>query len=218
MVDTAAQPRKRMRVLIADDEDFVRMTIAEVLRSAEMDVATAATVTEALDRFGEIDPHVVISDLDFGPGPSGADLLLRIHDQSPWVGLVALTSHVSPALAIPDSVSLPPTCLYLVKSQLHSMNEVVAAVEAAIERSDGSASVRPHTPMPRITKAQAEILHLMAEGLSNAGIAERRETSVRAVEALVQRTIQALGIEPNPDYSTRVLAVLMWQRGEVDVE
>jgi DNA-binding NarL/FixJ family response regulator len=208
-------PAGGVRVLVADDEDFVRMTIAEVLRSAGVVVATASSVADALEQLPKADPHVVVSDLDFGPGPTGADLLAHVHVQSPWIGLVALTSHASPALALRPGESLPPNCLYLVKSQLHSLDDVVTAVHDAIRRTQ--VSPRKREMVAKVTPVQAEVLQLMAEGLTNKGVAERRGTSLRAAEALVHRTIQALGIEPSTDFDSRLVAILMWQRGEVDV-
>jgi DNA-binding NarL/FixJ family response regulator len=207
-----------MRVLVADDEEFVRLTVADVLTDAGMSVVTVATIAEAFEQLPTADPHVIVSDLDFGPGPTGADLLLRVHEESPWVGLVALTSHASPALALRPGMSLPPTCLYLVKSRLHSLDDVVTAVHDAIRRTQEVSPPPTRFMEPKVTTTQAEVLQLMAEGLTNEGIAERRGTSVRAAEALVHRTIQALGIESNPDFNSRLLAILMWQRGEIDVE
>lgn len=72
-------------------------------------------------------------------------------------------------------------------------------------------------PLIELSQAQAEILHLMAEGYSNAGIAERRGTSMRAAESLVQRTMQAMGIEADSQLNSRVRAVRMWQQGRIVV-
>ena len=54
--------------------------------------------------------------------------------------------------------------------------------------------------------------------LSNAAIARKRETSLRATETLVQRTFASLGIKSDEDFNPRVLAVRMWQQGKVVVK
>ena len=106
----------------------------------------------------------------------------------------------------------------LVKSQLTSM----ADIEQAIDLSISQVGQLPLAEVvdevyPVLSSVQADTLRLMAQGLSNAGIAERRGTTLRAAEASVQRTLHALGIESRPDMNSRVLAVRMWQAGEVSV-
>jgi DNA-binding NarL/FixJ family response regulator len=66
-----------------------------------------------------------------------------------------------------------------------------------------------------ISETQAEILRLLAEGYTNAAIAVRRGTSLRATEALVQRTFSTLGLKNDEDFNPRVLAVRMWQEDKV---
>jgi DNA-binding NarL/FixJ family response regulator len=68
-----------------------------------------------------------------------------------------------------------------------------------------------------ISAAHGEVLRLVAQGLSNAGIAEVRGTSVNAAEAMVQRMFIALGIHSDRRHNTRVLAARMWQQGRVIV-
>jgi DNA-binding NarL/FixJ family response regulator len=165
------------------------------------------------------DPHVVITDLNFGVGPSGADLLQFVEKEHPWVGKVVLTSHASPALAIPNGVAIPAGVIYLVKSELGSITELVHAVEESISHS-ASAAVRPEMDNDRIviSATQGEILLLLAEGFTNAAIARKRGTSLRATETLVQRTFASLGIKSDEDFNPRVLAVRMWQQGKVVVK
>jgi DNA-binding NarL/FixJ family response regulator len=168
---------------------------------------------------GSFDPHVVITDLNFGVGPSGADLLQFVEKEHPWVGKVVLTSHASPALAIPNGVAIPSGVTYLVKSELGSITELVHAVEESISHST-SAAVRPEMENDRIviSATQGEILLLLAEGFTNAAIARKRGTSLRATETLVQRTFASLGIKSDEDFNPRVLAVRMWQQGKVVVK
>jgi DNA-binding NarL/FixJ family response regulator len=213
------QTQFRTRVLIVEDDAFTRALTGEALAAAGMVVKTAESFAIATEILNDFEPNVVVSDLDLGGGPTGVDLLNRVHEERPWVGLVALTSHAAPTLAMGTGSGLPEGVVYLVKARMSSITDVQTAIEAAISH----AQVRP--PMGRVedgslielSPAQAEILHLMAEGYSNAGIAEKRGTSMRAAESLVQRTMQALGIEADAALNSRVRAVRMWQQGRIVV-
>ena len=58
----------------------------------------------------------------------------------------------------------------------------------------------------------------MAAGFTNQAIATRRGTSLRATEALVQRTFSSLGLKPDDEFHPRILAVRMWQEGKVVIK
>ncbi len=210
----------KARVLIAEDEEFTLNLLCEVLEGANFQVEAVTSVAQAIELVKSFDPHVVITDLNFGiTGPSGADLLQYIEKEHPWVGKVVLTSHASPALAIPNGVAIPAGVTYLVKSELGSISELVTAVEESISHSS-SETVRPVMENDRIiiSATQGEILLLLAEGYTNAAIARKRGTSLRAAETLVQRTFSSLGIKNDEDFNPRVLAVRMWQQGKVVVK
>lgn len=80
----------------------------------------------------ESDHQAVVSDLDLGPGPTGANLLRRVADERPWVGLVALTAHRSIQLAVEGPARLPEGTIMIVKSRLDSMDDISDAVEDSL--------------------------------------------------------------------------------------
>ena len=210
----------RARVLVAEDEEFTLNLLREVLEGANFQVEVVKSVAEAIERVASFDPHAVVTDLNFGvAGPSGADLLQFIDKEHPWVGKVVLTSHASPALAIPNGVAIPEGVTYLVKSELGAISDLVGAVEDSISHS-ATHHARPEMENDRIviSSTQGEILLLLAEGYTNAAIARKRGTSLRATETLVQRTFASLGIKSDEDFNPRVLAVRMWQQGKVVVK
>lgn len=213
--DSANPPR---RVLLVEDEDFTRAAVSAFLESAGYSIHAVATAAEALEALHTHDPHALVTDLDLGLGPSGVDLARRISMERPWVGLVILTAHQSVHLAVGGPEALPAEAVMVVKSNLESMEGISDAIEQSISHLNTSPPTTPHEHGRAIvTTVQAEILRLMAEGLSNAGIAERRGTSLRAAEASVQRTLLALGIDADPNFNSRVRAVRMWQAGQVTV-
>jgi len=208
------------RVLVAEDEEFTLNLLQEVLVGANFQVESVNNVADAIAKIESFDPHVVITDLNFGvSAPNGADLLRFIEKNHPWMGKVVLTSHASPNLAVPSGVQIPDGVTYLVKSELGSISELIAAVESSISKSNIGVS-KPVLENNRIviSSTQSEILLLLAEGYTNSAIARKRGTSLRAAETLIQRTFASLGIKSDEDFNPRVLAVRMWQQGKVVVK
>ncbi|HQG70002.1 MAG TPA: response regulator [Rhodoglobus sp.] len=208
--------RSRLRVIVADDDAFTRSLVADGLRSLGFEVSTAGTVADAWSLVLEVDPHALISDLNFGPGDSGASLLARVHEEAPWVALVVLTSHQSPELAVPDAAAIPRDVVYLVKSQLREVGALGDAVHRAIG-GEPVAQLRDPANALSLTSAQAEVLRLLASGASTRAVAEHRGTSVRAAETMLARLYSALGIDDDADSNPRVAAVQLWQQGRITV-
>jgi DNA-binding NarL/FixJ family response regulator len=159
--------------------------------------------------------------LNFGTTETGAELLQTVADEFPWVGLVVLTSHRSPELAVSNPGKIPSTAIYLVKSQLARIEDLADAVHRSISGeardSDRFRSSRADDDVPTVTAAQAEVLRMLAEGASTRALAEARGTSVRAVETMLNRLFLALGLDTGENANPRVAAVTLWQRGGIRV-
>ena len=210
----------RTRVLVAEDEEFTLNLLREILTDANFEVVGVRSVSDAIKSIENFDPHAVVTDLNFGVNsPSGADLLIFLHEERPWIGKVILTSHASPNLALPRGTELPPNVIYLVKSELQSILALGNAIRDSIAKVEETA-VKPLLDNQRIviSETQGEILRLMAEGYTNQAIATRRGTSLRATEALVQRTFATLGIKSDDEFNPRILAVRMWQEDKVVIK
>jgi DNA-binding NarL/FixJ family response regulator len=210
--------RRNLRVVVADDDTFIVSLVADGLRAQGFDVTTASAIPEAWELVAGGDPHALVSDLNFGGGESGAQLLRRVHEEFPWVGLVVLTSHHSPELAVDDAGELPRGIVYLVKSRLRAVEDLAQAVNDAIaetdardDRTTGSA----HTLV--LTAAQADVLRMLASGASTRALAEARGTTIRAAETMLTRLYSALGLGPDDSVNPRVAAVHLWQQGRVSV-
>ena len=212
------QQQKTLRVLVVEDEDFTRTMVGEMLSASGLDVRTASSVSEAIRSMEEFDPHVVLTDLDLGHGPDGADLLTKVAQERPWTGMVVMTAHASPELAIKDASRIPEQAGYIVKSEIHSIQNLISVLEESIVMpgnfNDADSSVEQKIT---ITATQAEILRMIADGLSNSAIAEARGITLRAAEALIQRTFTALGVTGDSNINPRVVAVRKWQQGKVVV-
>lgn len=206
-------------MLLVEDEDFTRTMVGEMLASSGIKVHPVRSVTEAIHVIDDFDPHVVLTDLDLGNGPDGADLLTKVFKERPWTGMVIMTAHASPELAINDASRIPDPTVYIVKSQLQSIQNLISAIEESIsETGKFQNTIIASEEKISITAIQAEILRMIADGLSNASIAEARGITLRAAEALIQRTFAALGVNGDPSVNPRVVAVRMWHQGKVTVK
>jgi DNA-binding NarL/FixJ family response regulator len=108
---------------------------------------------------------------------------------------------------------------YLVKAQVSSVSELVSAVNESITGQTESKVPQINVAEQiRISRAQGEILSLIAEGYTNAAMARKRGATVRSTEALVQRTFTALGLGNDADFNPRTRAVRMWQQGKIVVK
>ena len=210
---------KVIRVMLVEDEEFTRNMVSEMLTTSGVTVASVDSVAKAISTIDSFDPHVVITDLDLGNGPDGADLLLKVFNERPWTGMVIMTAHASPELAINDASRIPHPTVYIVKSEIKSISNLLLAIEESIEKTGKfQQSSAPSGEKITITASQAEILHMLADGLSNASIAKERGITLRAAEALIQRTFIALGVNGDPNVNPRVVAVRLWQQGKVAVK
>jgi DNA-binding NarL/FixJ family response regulator len=211
--------QKSIRVLLVEDEDFTRTMVGEMLSASGINVHPVASVAEAIKSMEEFDPHVVLTDLDLGHGPDGADLLTKIAEERPWTGMVVMTAHASPELAINDASRIPEHAGYIVKSEIHSIQNLVSIIqESIIMPGNFNATDNSSENKIIITTSQAEILRMIADGLSNNAIAEARGITLRAAESLIQRTFTALGVSGDSTINPRVVAVRMWQQGKVVVK
>jgi DNA-binding NarL/FixJ family response regulator len=205
-----------MRVVVADDDPFTASLVKGGLEAQGFSVTTASTAAEAVAAIETVDPHALVSDLNFGAGGSGAALLHRIAGSYPWVGLVVLSSHRSPELAVPDSELIPTGVVYLVKSQLSSVADLADAVHRAIGGQFDAAADGDDDAVT-VTRPQADVLRMLAEGASTRALADHRGTTVRAAETMLTRLFSSLGLEQDERSNPRVEAVTMWQQGKIRV-
>lgn len=218
MSDQPAQPRA-IRVVVADDDPFTVSLVSGGLQAQGFSVITCDSIETALELVAGHDPHAIVTDLDFGAGGSGMQLVRAVHRDFPWVGLVILTAHRSPQLAVDDPDEIPAGTVYLVKSALRQVEELADAVHRAIagQVDPGEPLTDEESGLVVLTPAQAEVLRMLAGGASTKSVAAQRGTTVRAAETMLTRLYLALGLEVNEQSNPRVEAVRLWQQGRVTV-
>jgi DNA-binding NarL/FixJ family response regulator len=200
----------QIRVLVVEDDSFTRTTVCATLRyHGVLVVGEAANAREGLQLAATSEVDAVLLDLDLGGGPNGIDLASALRKAQPTLGIVILTTYEDPRLAGNSLATLPADVSYLVKRDLSDSMALPRAVRAAIKEAQSGA--RPARRAPRqsvatseLTDAQLEVMRLVAEGLSNVGIAEQRSVTEGAVEKLINRTARQLGIESTSTQNLRV--------------
>ena len=204
------------RVLIVEDDQYSRAMLASVVEANGFIVQAVATAQEFLRQLEEFEPHAVVVDLDLGAGPSGIELLALVHHRSPWVGRVVVTNYRSPQMVETEvDEDLFDEVAYIVKSDVEVGDQVIAGIEASLqgERFELNHSGAAY----RLSKKQAELLAMVAKGMTNDEIAQSRGVSRRAIEQLLRRTYVALGLSEEDGGELRVTAAAMFDSGDVTV-
>jgi DNA-binding NarL/FixJ family response regulator len=199
------------RVLLVEDEPLLRSLIASKLESDGFQVSAAATAAEARKVADDFDPDVALLDIDLGTGPTGMDLAAALQKSDPSLAIVFLTHLSEPRLSGYTTKDIPKGSAYLVKAGISDPDSLVDAINAAARKSAGKNFRDDKKAQHRfsdVSNSQLEVIRMLAQGLSNAEIAELRNTTVRAVENLVKRALTAAGIEETSNGSARVQAAL----------
>ncbi|GAA1738287.1 response regulator [Microcella frigidaquae] len=205
------------RILVVDDDALIAALVGDGLRLHGHDVVVSSSPDEARLVLGDVDPHLLICDLNFTDGQSGAAFISEVRGQRPWVACVVLSNHRSPELAVADGNLLPKDVVYLVKSMVRSVDQIVDAVHAAMTGSELEASEHDDEAVIIINAAQAQVLRMLAAGATTRALAEARGTSVRAAESLLVRLYAVLGLDTSRDSNPRVEAIRLWQSGRIRV-
>lgn len=197
------------KLLLVEDNLFMRTLIAEVLEAEGFEIAIAETASEAIKLAASFDPDAAILDVELGTGPNGFDVARILRETAPEMGIVFLTNIPEPKTIGVDNRSIPKDAAYLVKDSVANVDLLVKAIAASLRgriapelRQD-----RSQHNLSNLSRSQLDLLHMAALGLSNTEIAQRRGTTIRAVENLFKRAIEAAGIEVGPGEHGRVLAV-----------
>ena len=180
------------RALVVEDDGLTRASVAASLRLQGLDVVGEAdSASSALQLAREKNPDVAVLDLDLGSGPNGADIAIALRRLNPAIGIVVLTTYDSPRLLSTEAPELPLRTVFVRKRDVQSVDDLMQAVRMAMEPRNRAVV---HTPgaADEFTDSQLQIMRAVADGLTNAEIARRRQVSERAVEQMMRRIAQKL--------------------------
>jgi DNA-binding NarL/FixJ family response regulator len=223
--DGSPQP---VRVLVGEDQPFVREGIVRVLQEGGFEVvATAADAPELVQMAAAFRPDVIIADIQMPPGHAddGLRAALAIRAAQPGIGVLVLSQFLEDAYAFDLVADGAQGVGYLLKEKVGDLRMFTDAVRRV---ADGGSVLDPDvvarlvgrkrkaSPLDDLTPRERQVLGLIAEGRSNAGIAQELVVSVAAVERHVTGIFDKLGLHRAPDQHRRVLAVLKYlQAGTV---
>ena len=213
-----------MRVVIAEDSVLLREGVATLLQNEGFDVVgRAGNADELLLHVRSYEPDVAIVDVRMPPTHTdeGAQAAVTIRERHPDVGVLLLSQVVEANFALRLLRETPAGFGYLLKDRVLEVDEFVDAVRRVagggtavdpVVISELLGQSRPDDPVASLTQRERDVLELMAEGRSNAGIGRKLFLSPKTVEAHVHTIFQKLDLTPAPDDHRRVLAVLAFLR------
>jgi len=206
-----------VKVLVVEDNIFINTMLVEVLGAAEFQTSSAVDFLSAINALNANEPNVLLLDLDLGPGPSGIDLIYHVQRKLPWISIIILSTHRNPELAALGGLPLPKGISYVVKNDLANVSNLITIIRQSLTASHSPVQkIDPRYPV--LSTPQAEVLHLLARGLSNQAIAEQRGVSVRSAESMVAKLYEILGLSDVSTNNPRVLAAEIWKSGYVSVK
>jgi DNA-binding NarL/FixJ family response regulator len=220
-VDTSGQTR----VVVGEDQPIVREGIVHILQDGGFEVvATAGDAQELVRKVRTYRPDVVVTDIQMPPDHTddGVRAALEIRAEQPDVGVLILSQFLEDRYAFDLVADGAQGVGYLLKEKVGDLRMFTDAVRRVA--SGGSAldpdvvarlvgRPRRHSPLDQLTKREREVLSLIAEGRSNAGVAEELVITIAAVERHVTSIFDKLGLRQSPEQHRRVVAVLTYLRG-----
>ncbi|MGM7697957.1 response regulator [Microbacterium sp. A84] len=212
--------RTVIRIVLAEDSLLLREGLIRLFDEAGYETVGAYGDADALlAEVAELQPDLAVLDVRMPPTfrDEGVRAALELRQRHPKVGILLLSQYVEETYAV-ELLAAGDTGLgYLLKDRLASIEELKDAVARI---ADGGTVLDPQVvrqllgrrrdPLAALTPREREVIALMAEGRTNAGIAESLVIGVGAVEKHATSIFSKLGLDGSGSAHRRVLAVLAW--------
>lgn len=215
-----------MRVIVVDDMLLIREGLAAALGQRGVEVVGQAEHADGLLALVErLTPDVVVLDIRMPPtfSDEGLRAAAELRAVNPDVGILLLSQYLESSYAVRLLQEAPERVGYLLKDRITHIATIIDALRRIV---DGDTVIDPAIvsrvisrrrrggSLADLSAREAEVLGLVAEGLSNRAIAERLTINDRTVETHIAQIFLKLGIDPSPGAHRRVLAVLTLLRSE----
>jgi DNA-binding NarL/FixJ family response regulator len=216
-----------LRVVLADDNVLLREGVAGLLERAGFEIAGQAGDADGLIALVRMErPDLVVVDIRMPPGYSteGLGAALAIREEFPETGIVVLSAFVHTEHAV-ELLSSGQRIGYLLKDRVEDVAEFVQSLQRV---AGGGAVIDPalvqdlvrtwpgNDSLGRLSARERQVLALMAEGRSNAGIARQIWVAESTVEKHVHSILGKLDLPDSTDDHRRVLAVLAYLSSAAD--
>jgi DNA-binding NarL/FixJ family response regulator len=214
-----------VRVVIAEDLALLRDGLTRLLRDNGFDVVGAVRDGDALVHAVTLEqPDIAIVDIRLPPSfrDEGVRAALELREKSPETSILVVSQYVELTYATELLSDGRGGVGYLLKDRIMDIDDFVDAVRRVAE---GGTALDPEVVaqlfsrrgsgrLEQLTPREREVLELMAEGRSNAGIAKELVLTVGAVEKHVANILMKLRLPPSDTDHRRVLAVLAYLHEE----
>jgi DNA-binding NarL/FixJ family response regulator len=210
---------KSIRVALAEDDVLLREGLASLLeRSGFEVVGQAGDAAKLIALVREHRPDLVVVDIRMPPDHSteGLEAARVIREEFPETAVLVLSAHVEVEHAM-DLLASGQGSGYLLKSRVTDVTEFIDTLRRVVRGGSAVdpelvqqlvAARRTEDPLDALSPREREVLALMAEGLSNAGISRRLWVTEGTVEKHVRSILMKLRLPETDDAHRRVLAVL----------
>ncbi|MDX6466483.1 MAG: hypothetical protein QOI27_1523 [Gaiellaceae bacterium] len=211
----------RTRVALADDDVLLREGLASLLESAGLEVVgRCGDASELIALVREVRPELAIVDIRMPPTHTteGLEAARAIREEVPETAILVLSAHVDVEHAM-DLLGSGDRIGYLLKSRVTDVDEFVETLERLVKGAsvvdpalvqELVAARRVDDPLEDLSPREIEVLALMAEGRSNAGIARQLWVTEGTVEKHVHSILLKLRLPETGDDHRRVLAVVTY--------
>ena len=214
-----------IKVVLAEDSYLVREGVRRLLEhEPDIDlVAVCEDYDSLLEAIAGTEPDVLLTDIRMPPtgtdeGVRAAERLRRLR---PDAGVVLLSQFADPAYALAFLEGGTEGRAYLLKERVADLDQLLAAIREVarggsvidpkvVETLVAARSRSAQSPLARLTPREREVLALLAEGRSNAAVADGLVLSERAVEKHINSIFAKLGLPEARDAHRRVKAVLLF--------
>ncbi len=212
-----------MRIIIAEDSALFREGLARLLADAGHEiVAKVGDATTLIDEVGRHQPDLAIVDIRMPPHNTddGARAARTVRERWPHIAILLLSQQIETRHSV--ELVTQGRFGYLLKDRVFDVDDFLDALRRLV--CGGSAldpevvarllsAPRQEDPLHILTSRERQVLTLMAEGLTNVGIARRLWLTDRTVETHVGSILNKLGLSAGEDdHHRRVLAVLAYLR------
>jgi DNA-binding NarL/FixJ family response regulator len=214
-----------IRLVVADDHYLVREGVRRLLElHPDLEVmAVCGDLDSLLAAVDAEQPDVVVTDIRMPPGGAdeGIQAAVRLRETSPEVGVVVLSQYENPSYALALLEGGSARRAYLLKERVEDLEQLVAAIRAVAE---GGSVIDPkvvealvanntrgeESPLAQLTSRERDVLREMAEGKTNAAIAEALFLTERSIEKVIHSIFLKLGLTWETAVHKRVKAVIFY--------
>jgi DNA-binding NarL/FixJ family response regulator len=216
----------RVRVVVGDDSFLIRDAISTSIsmsRGLEL-VSLCADGDEVRDAVERLRPDVVVADMRMPPSGNAEGMRISelLRAEHPSIGVVILAHDDDAKYGQALVTHGAEGRAYLLKDRIHSRRQLISAIELV---ANGGSAIDPHvvagmmgspgtseagSALASLTPRERDVLTLMAEGRSNAAIAQELVVTRHGVEKVVGAIFEKLGLDDERVTSRRVAAVLRY--------